>query len=87
MNSYEELANTIIIKAVSDYRDARRALARNPDNTLAQRQVGLCERFFLSDWFKILSNVDGEVVLEKLRKEEQQKVRKGKRKYDKLAGH
>lgn len=87
MNGYEMLANTIIIKAVCDYRDAKKALARNPDNTVAQRQVGLCERFFLSDWFKILSNVDGEVVLEKLRKEEQQKARKGKRKYDKLARH
>lgn len=87
MNGYEELANTIIINAVCDYRGAKKALARNPDNTLAQRQAGLCERFFLSDWFKILSNVDGEVVLEKLRKEELQKDRKGKRKYDKLALH
>ena len=71
MNCYQRLANTIIIKAVADYRSARRVLAREPDNVLAQRQVSQCKMFFLSGWFKVLTNVDGTFVLKRLKAEEQ----------------
>lgn len=29
-----------------------------------------CERFFLSDWFETLTNVNGEIVLNKLQQED-----------------
>ena len=68
--NYGGLANGIILKAVDDYRSARKTLARDPENALAQRQVSQCEKFFLSDWFTVLSSVDGSFVLKKLKAEE-----------------
>jgi len=58
MNSYEELANAIVLQAVKDYRlhDDLKELAR-------------IERFFRSDWFSVLTNVDPEILITKLRKE------------------
>ena len=67
--NYGRLANGIILKAVDDYRSARKTLARDPENALAQRQVSQCEKFFLSDWFKVLTNVDGGFILKKLKAE------------------
>lgn len=69
MDGYELLAKAIILKAVDDYRSARRVLARNPNNIFAQDKLASCERFFLSDWFAVLSNVDGEFILNKLKNE------------------
>lgn len=71
MNCYQRLANTIILQAVKDYRSYKKALARRPNSNLAQAKVSKCEKFFLSDWFKVLTNVDGTFVLKRLEAEEQ----------------
>lgn len=63
----ENLCNAIILSAVNDYRKARcgeRVAGKEPGWVIAD-----CERFFLSDWFAMLTNLDGEMLLEKLRKE------------------
>lgn len=70
MIGYKRLANEIIVRAVYDYRSARQILARRPSDALAQQMKNECEMFFLSEWFCELTNVDGEYLLEKLRKEE-----------------
>lgn len=59
--SVHNLANAIVLQAVTDYRNA---VDSNDQSIISE-----CERFFLSDWFLLLTEVDGEVVLEKLRKE------------------
>lgn len=58
MNPYEELANAIILQAVKDYRlhDDKQELAS-------------IERFFRSGWFGLLTNIDPEMLITKLRKE------------------
>ena len=58
MNPYEELANAIVLQAVKDYRlyDDEKELA------------GI-ERFFRSGWFGILTNIDPEILIAKLREE------------------
>ena len=58
MDPYQELANAIVLQAVKDYRlhDDEQELAR-------------IERFFSSDWFSVLTNVDPEILITKLRKE------------------
>ena len=58
MDPYQELANAIVLQAVKDYRlhDDEQELAR-------------IERFFRSDWFSVLTNVDPEILITKLRKE------------------
>lgn len=70
MDPYEKLANGIVIQAAKDYRTALRKLKRNPRNQIAKAEADSIERFFRSDWYKCLTEVDGEMVLRKLREEE-----------------
>lgn len=70
MDPYEKLVNAIVIQAAKDYRTALRKLKRNPRNQLAKAEADSIERFFRSDWYKSLTEVDGEMVLQKLREEE-----------------
>ena len=57
--NYEDLANAIIIQAVKDYRGTQSPQVRNE-----------IKRFFKSEWFTMLSNVDGDAILKKLESEE-----------------
>ena len=57
----ENLANAIIITAAKDY---RKALEK--DNKLNIRQL---QRFFRSDYFKILSKLNPKVLLKKIKEE------------------
>lgn len=56
MNPYRALADAIILKAVDDYRKHK---------TLR----GSIAKFFKSDWFKVLTDIDGEDLLKKLKDE------------------
>ena len=58
MDPYQELANAIVLQAVKDYR-----LHEN------EQQLARIERFFRSDWFSVLTNVNPEILIIKLRKE------------------
>ena len=70
MNGYRRLANEIILCAVKDYRAAKRKLKRNPNNYAAKDTVAEVERFFRSDWYKTLTDIDGETLIRKLREED-----------------
>ena len=69
MNPYKELANAIIIQAVKDYRDAVERLRYTPDDKSAQHDERSIEKFFRSNWFSILSDLNGELLLKKLKEE------------------
>ena len=69
MDPYENLANAIIMQAVKDYRAAKKKLKKRPTNKDAELMVIDTEKFFRSDWFTALTNVDGEVILRKLQEE------------------
>lgn len=69
MDVYEKLANAIILQAVKDWRAARRKLKRKPQNESARSELESCERFFRSEWFTTLTDVDGTVILRKLYEE------------------
>ena len=58
IDPYQELANAIILQAVHEYRD-----------TMNQKTLSEIEKFFLSDWFEILTNINGRDLLMKLRRE------------------
>ncbi len=60
MTPFENLANAIVLKAVEDYRKA--------DDRSTQRSI---EAFFRSSWYQMLTNVDGEQLIQILRKEKQ----------------
>lgn len=70
MDAYEKLANAIILQTVKDWRAARRKLKRKSQNESARIELRNCERFFHSEWFTTLTNVDGAVILRKLYEED-----------------
>ena len=65
--AYEDLANAIIKLAVDDYRSALLHLKRNPDSESAKQAVQRMERFFYSEWYEVLTNLDASYLLRKVR--------------------
>ena len=61
MDGYKELANAIILQAVKDYRKALKH-----DERGRKREI---ERFFKSEYFTVLTNISGEMMIQKLRAE------------------
>lgn len=69
MNAFQALANAIVLQACQDYRHALKVLKRLPKDPGAMGRCMEIERFFHSSYFDVLTNLDGDVILEKLRKE------------------
>ena len=61
MDGYEKLAEAIILQAVKDYRKALKH-----DERGRKREI---ERFFRSEYFTVLTNISGEMMIQKLRAE------------------
>ena len=68
-NPYEALANAIVLRAVDDYRLALKKVKKNPSNREALDEALRVERFFKSHWYQVLTSVDGEYLINRLRKE------------------
>ncbi|MBQ9644197.1 MAG: hypothetical protein IJV26_09195 [Lachnospiraceae bacterium] len=68
-SGWEDLAQAIIMKAVDDYRAARRRVRHFPDQKGAQATIREVERFFRSEWFEQLTDLDGEMLIRKLKEE------------------
>ena len=58
VDPFENLANAIVLNAVDEYRKTN-----NPQT------IESIERFFRSDWYQLLTPVDGEHLIQILRKE------------------
>ena len=67
---YAELANAVIIQASKDWQKAVRTLKKHPHYRTAKQMQSECECFFLSEWFMVLTDLDGSYLLGKLKKEE-----------------
>lgn len=63
---YENLANAIVVQAIQDYKAAKRVLAKNPNNYTAKRDVKEIERFFRSKWYRLLTSVDADWLMEQM---------------------
>ena len=68
-DSYERLANAIVLQAVKDYRFAMKRLAIYPRNDSALYTKHEIERFFRSDWYALLTTVDPETLIKRLNEE------------------
>lgn len=67
---WQKLANAIVEQAVKDYRTAQARVKANPESAEhAKVEVRQLERFFRSSWFEVLTDVDGRLVLSRLKKE------------------
>lgn len=67
MNPYENLANAIIVQAAKDYHRALRTLKYNPHSRQALDEIQEIEQFFKSEWFTLLTDMNGGVLLTKIR--------------------
>ncbi len=66
---YENLANAIVLQAVTDYRTALKKIKANPRNKDAINEALDLEKFFRSGWYHTLTSVDGEFLIRKLQEE------------------
>ena len=66
---YETLANAIVLRAVQDYRAALRRLKKHPNKREVINEVLIIEKFFQSQWYQALTSIDGEYLINRLRKE------------------
>jgi hypothetical protein len=67
--NWEDLANAVILQAVEDYRQARRRVKKHPDQKAARGMLRETKRFIRSRWFAQLTDISGEQLMEKLKKE------------------
>lgn len=66
---YENLSNAIILRAVEDYRKVLRILYKHPYHRDALREKNSLLRFFRSDWFRVLTNLEPEMLIKRLNAE------------------
>ena len=66
---FEMLANAIVKQAADEYRNARRALIRMPNAVPPKEKIQDVEKFFRSEWYQLLTSVDGEYLLRRLEEE------------------
>lgn len=77
MEPYRNLANAIIMSAVDEYRkklEKLKYLLKTPEfNGFRIKEINLqidkLEKFFRSEWFSELTNISGEDIINKARKE------------------
>ena len=67
---YEEIANAIVIQACNDYKKAyKRSLRKKGEDGKPDTILVELEEFFRSNWYKTLTEVDGEYLMERLKNE------------------
>ena len=64
---YQNLANAIVAQAAQDYLSALKRLKKNPRNRTAMDDAMQLEKFFHSGWYEILTDVDPDYLIRKLR--------------------
>ena len=66
---YENLANAIVSEAAKDYIAALKKLKRKHNNKIAMQEAMDLERFFHSGWYSMLTSVDSDYLIRRLREE------------------
>ena len=64
---YQSLADAIVLKAVEDYRNALDGRSYSP-YVPPVKVVEEVEKFIRSPWFKALTKINGEYLIEQLKK-------------------
>ena len=77
---YENLAQAVIIQAADDFRQSYMSVLENPRDKDARDEVEAIGRFFLSDWYRMMTRVDGTYLMRKLRTEVKHKYEQKKAK-------
>ena len=69
IDPYEALANAVVLQAVKDWRDSVQQLNKGKRNIAAEATKEECERFFKSSYFNTFTELDGNMLLNKLQSE------------------
>ena len=70
LSPWQKLANAIVEQAVKDYPMEQARIKANPQNSdYTKAEAWKLERFFRSDWFEVLTDMDGRLILSRLKKE------------------
>ena len=69
---WQRLANAIVQQAAHDYRVALRGLQLDSNSISSMHKAHEVELFFRSEWQMALTKLDGEYLIEQLRKESSQ---------------
>lgn len=69
--NYQDLANAIVLRAAKDYRRAMKRLSQDPNSSVVECEIRQLEDFFYSDYYKLLTKLDPEKLMEALRQEVQ----------------
>ena len=64
--NYQLLANAIIEKAADDYFNLVAGFTKTEDEEDRKAQIDSLRKFFLSDWYSLLTKVDGTYLMRKL---------------------
>jgi len=62
--AYEKLAVAIIEQALRDYRHARKNILQKYDVINSRNRICEIQKFLKSRWFRFLSELDGEKLIE-----------------------
>ncbi len=66
---YKDLANAIILQAVEDYRKWTKEYSGSHDDRKLRKGIVELKEFFRSEWFSLLTKLDGEQLLARLKSE------------------
>ena len=78
MENCDKLINAIIISALKDYAAAYRYTLYEPTNKYAKEELSKQEKFFYSDWYETLTDLNADVLLKETRRQEDEKFKKMK---------
>lgn len=67
--NYELLGNAIVVQAARDYRVALRTQHLNPNDEKNNKEVIKIEKFFHSEYFKLLTDLNGPELAERIKRE------------------
>jgi hypothetical protein len=65
--AYENLANAIIKLAADDYKSALIRLKRHPESESTKADVKRQEKFFYSEWYEVLTDLDASYLIRKMK--------------------
>ena len=67
MSPYQAIANAVVEQAAKDYRQALLKQKKEPNMPEHAARVRDLERFFRSDWYGVLTGLDGECLMASMR--------------------
>lgn len=69
MDGYKQLAGAIVERALLDYKTAANNIRKKHDMDNSEGTVHEISRFLKSEWFMMLSDLDGKLLLRMMKEE------------------